>query len=74
MQIAHAQKPIPPRDRLIRRPAVEAMTGMSKTTIYELMKAGKFPACTRITSRMAVWSEAAVLTWIQARIAEGAVQ
>lgn len=74
MQLVHAQKPVVPRDRLLRLPEVVAMTGTSKTTIYDLMKAGKFPARTKITARMAVWSEAAVLTWIQARITEGAVQ
>lgn len=74
MQLVHAQKPVVPRDRLLRLPEVVAMTGASKTTIYDLMKAGKFPACTKITRRMAVWSEAAVLTWIQARITEGALQ
>jgi len=74
MQLVHAQKPAVPRDRLLRLPDVVAMTGASKTTIYDLMKAGKFPSSTKITRRMAVWSEAAVLTWIQARITEGAVQ
>lgn len=74
MQLVHAQKPVVARDRLLRLPEVVAMTGASKTTIYDLMKVGKFPRSTRITRRMAVWSEAAVLTWIQARITEGAVQ
>lgn len=74
MQLVHAQKPVVPRDRLVRLPEVMAMTGASKTTIYDLMKAGKFPACTKITRRLSVWSEGAILTWIQARITEGAVQ
>lgn len=71
--VRDAQPVVIPRDCLVRLPRVEAMTGCKKSTIYKLMKEGKFPPCIRITSRMAAWSEAAVLTWVQARIA-GEVQ
>ena len=69
MQVSPAAKPIVPRDRLLRLPDVEAATGCKKSTIYKLMKEGKFPPCVRITSRMAAWPESAVLAWVQARIA-----
>ena len=65
--------PLFPRDRLLRLPDVEAATGCKKSTIYKLMKEGKFPHCVRITARMAAWPESAVLQWVQARIA-GEVQ
>ena len=73
MQVVHTAKTAVPRDRLLRLPDVEAVTGCKKSTIYSLMKAGKFPRCVRITARMAAWPESAVLTWVQARIA-GEVQ
>ena len=69
MQVVYAAKPIVPRDRLLRLPDVEAATGCKKSTIYKLMKEGKFPPCVRITARMAAWPESAVLAWVQARIA-----
>lgn len=69
MQVVHTAKPIVPRDRLLRLPDVEAATGCKKSTIYKLMKEGKFPLCVRITARMAAWPESAVLAWVQARIA-----
>lgn len=56
------------RDRLIRLPEVESVTGCKKSTIYRLMKEGKFPPCVRITSRTVAWPETAVLGWIQMRI------
>lgn len=67
---SHPSAEMPPRDRLIRLPQVEKLTGCRKSTIYELMAAGRFPKNFRIHARLAVWSEMAVLRWVQARIAE----
>lgn len=74
VHLAHAAKPVTPRDRLLRLPDVEAATGCKKSTIYKLMKEGKFPACVRITARMSAWPESAVLQWVQERIKEGGVK
>lgn len=73
VHLAHTAKPVIPRDRLLRLAEVEAATGCKKTTIYKLMREGKFPPRVRITARMSVWSEAAVLTWVQDRINGGQV-
>nr|WP_315203996.1 AlpA family phage regulatory protein [uncultured Albidiferax sp.] len=70
---AEAPRHIPPRDRFLRLTDVETTTGCKKSTIYKLMKEGKFPKCINITRRMAAWSEAAVLQWVQDRINTGAV-
>lgn len=69
MQMVQTVNPIAPRDRLMRLPDVEAATGCRKSTIYKLMKEGKFPPCVRITARLAAWPESAVMAWVQARIA-----
>lgn len=71
MHLVHSAKPAQPRDRLLRLPDVEAISGCKKSTIYKLMKEGKFPACVRITQRMAAWPESAVLAWVQERIHGG---
>lgn len=72
MQLAHSAKPVVPRDRLLRLPDVEAATGCKKSTIYQLMKQGKFPSGVAITGRMVAWPESAVLQWVQDRISQGA--
>lgn len=71
MQLVHETRPVVPRDRLIRMSEVETLTGLGKTSIYELMKAGKFPRSIRLHARLVAWPETAVLSWVQSRIQEG---
>lgn len=70
--IAASSAPVVPRDRILRLPQVEAITGLKKSTIYSLAKCGQFPRQIHIHRRLTGWSEAAVLTWIQSRIQGGA--
>lgn len=72
MQVVHESRPVVPRDRLVRLPEVERLTGCKKSKIYELMREGedKFPQSIRLHRRMVAWSESAVLQWVQDRIAE----
>lgn len=56
------------RDRLIRRPEVEALTGCKKSTIYKLMSEGDFPKPVTLSQKHVAWSESAVLTWVQEKI------
>ena len=42
-------------DRLLRRREVEEITGMSRSSIYRLMKKGKFPRRVRIGSKAVRW-------------------
>lgn len=51
----------------LRRPAVEAATGLSRSTIYAMMDRGEFPRPVRIGRRAVAWSEAAILNWLAAR-------
>jgi prophage regulatory protein len=71
VHLAHSQKPVTPRDRLLRLPDVEAITGLKKSAIYKMQKEGGFPSCIRLTARASAWSEAAVLQWVQERIKDG---
>ena len=65
--------PLVPRDRLLRLPDVSAIVGIRKSSIYALMKKGKFPKCVYITSKTVAWPESAVLAWVNDRINKGAV-
>lgn len=74
LHIAASAVPVIPRDRIVRLHEVERLSGLSKSSIYALAKEGKFPKQITIHRRMAGWSEAAVLTWVQARLQEGGAQ
>lgn len=47
----------------IRLPAVMAATGLGKTTIYERIKAGTFPAPIQIGARAVAWDAGAIAAW-----------
>lgn len=68
LHLAHSTRHVIPRDRLLRLPDVEAMTGLRKSSIYTLIKDGKFPKQITVTRRMSAWAESAVLQWVQDRI------
>ena len=70
VHLAYSQKPVVQRDRFLRLPAVEELTGFRKSTIYEWMRTGRFPKPARLGARMVAWPETAVLQWVQDRIAE----
>lgn len=53
--------------RVIRRPELIAKTGLSRTTIYMLERAGQFPTGWPLTPRCRVWDEAEIDAWILAR-------
>lgn len=74
LSLAHTTAPAVRRDRLIRLPEVESMTGLKKSSIYDLVKKGQFPKQITVSRRMSAWSEAAVLTWIQERLCAGGSQ
>lgn len=69
MQLVAETRPPVKRDRLIRIADVESATGLKKSNLYVLMRRGEFPISIRVSPRCVAWSEAAVLSWIQGRIA-----
>ncbi len=52
------------RDRLIRLSQVMDIVGLGKTSIYELIKTGAFPAPCKPGGSASRWSENAALAWI----------
>ncbi len=47
----------------IRLPAVIAATGLSRTTIYNKIKAGTFPAPIQLGLRAVAWDSGAIAAW-----------
>ena len=48
-------------ERHYRRPAVEEITGLSRSTIYDLMAKGEFPRPVKLTAKAVAWPESAVI-------------
>lgn len=54
-----------------RLPTVKIRTGLGRTTIYDLMKDGRFPKSRRIAGAHAVgWDSLEVQAWIAAQFGE----
>ncbi|MCE8520825.1 AlpA family transcriptional regulator [Ruegeria pomeroyi] len=50
--------------KILRRPEVEARLGLSRSTIYDWMKEGKFPAPIALGKRMVGWRESDIEAWL----------
>ncbi|MEO8883108.1 MAG: AlpA family phage regulatory protein [Devosia sp.] len=49
-------------------PAVIEATGLSRSSIYEMMKAGSFPSSVYIGRRAVAWPESAIAAWLASRV------
>lgn len=58
--------------RLLRLPEVEGRVGLRKSSIYEGVKNGTFPAPIKLSRRAVCWSSVAIEAWITERIEGGA--
>lgn len=54
---------------ILRRPEVEARTGLGCSTIYDGIKAGTFPAPIQLGPKSVGWVESEINAWLAARIA-----
>ena len=54
-------------DRHLRRRDVEAATGLSRSTIYDMMSRGDFPRPIRIGKRAVAWKMSDIETWLASR-------
>ena len=55
--------------RLLRRPEVQSLTGLSKSTMYQMISDGKFPKQIQIGKRSVFWVEGHITQWIEEKIA-----
>lgn len=53
---------------ILRRKQVEARTGLSRSTIYERVAAGRFPAPVNLGGQQVGWVESEITAWIVERI------
>lgn len=52
---------------LLRRPQVESMTGLKRSSIYALMKCGQFPYPVKLSTRAVAWPSSVIQKWILER-------
>lgn len=52
---------------ILRRPDVQAVTGLSRSTIYKWMNEGSFPKPVKLGQRAVGWREADINEWLETR-------
>jgi prophage regulatory protein len=57
-------------DEILRRPAVQRVTGKSRSQIYEDMKRGLFPLPVHLGAKAVGWLRSEILAWLAERVAE----
>ncbi len=57
----------PTTDPMLRMPEVCWLTGLSKATIYRMMKEGRFPKQYRLSDRAVGWKKSAISVWNENR-------
>lgn len=50
-----------------RRSKVEELTGLSRSSIYDLMAKGQFPRPIKLSQKSVAWPESAIAKWLQSR-------
>ncbi|MGZ8927959.1 MAG: helix-turn-helix transcriptional regulator [Methylobacter sp.] len=61
-------KHILPALTILRRKQVEARIGLSRSTIYERIKAGTFPAPIALGAKSVGWIESEIDAWLSAQV------
>lgn len=56
--------------KILRRRHVQDVTGLSRSTIYDMMSKGAFPRPMRLGLRAVGWAESEIDAWLEARMAE----
>ena len=54
-------------ERILRRPAVEAMVGIGRSTLYAWVADGDFPRPVRLGTRAVGWRESDIHAWLASR-------
>ena len=61
-------------ERMLRRRSVERMTGLSKSTLYRLIRQGRFPPPLRLTRKAVRWRREEIDEWLSGRPRGGGQQ
>ena len=59
------------KDALLRRTAVQTITGLSRSSLYAAIKDGTFPSPLKIGKRAVAWRTSDINTWIANQTANG---
>ena len=51
--------------QLLRREQVQALTGLKKSTLYNMVASGAFPAQVRVGVRGSRWKSAEIRQWLE---------
>ena len=54
-------------ERLLRRRQVEEMTGLSRSSIYRLMRIQEFPVAVKVGPAAVRWKESDITGWLESR-------
>ena len=54
-------------ERLLRRREVEDITGLSRSTIYRMVKTGQFPQPVRVGPKVVRWRLSDIIAWMESR-------
>lgn len=54
-------------DKMLTRQEVEERTGLARSSIYRLMRLGRFPEPCRIGDRAVRWPESELSRWLESR-------
>lgn len=54
-------------EKHLRLPAVENLTGLSRSTIYDLMAKGAFPRPVKLTAKAVAWPQSLIVQWLAER-------
>lgn len=60
----------PKKIKILRRPKVEEKSGLARSTLYLLVKSGKFPKPINLGPRSVGWIESEIDEWLALRMAE----
>lgn len=60
--------------RIIRISTVKAVTGLSRGSIYRLIKESDFPKQIKLSAQAAGWIESEINDWLESRIAKSREQ
>ena len=64
---ATATAPAPNAWRILRMPEAVSKSGLSRGSIYRLMKIGQFPKSVKLSERAIGWREADIDDWLASR-------
>lgn len=55
------------QNKIYRRPDVEKLVGLSRSTLYAMISEGTFPKPVQLGKRAVGWREVDVLNWLESR-------